>query len=143
VKSLNYLNSVRAKLEAHRKGADEALILNLAGAVAEASVANLFTVQGGRLATPPPSDGALDGVTRGCVLELAPGLGLTATERTLGVVDLLGADEVFLTGTGARIVPVRSLDGQPIGTGRPGPITGRLSAAFAELVRSPGEGVPL
>jgi len=143
VKSLNYLPSVRAKMEARSRGADEALLLNQAGAVAEASVANVFVVRAGRLLTPPASDGALLGITRGAVLELASAQGLPAEERTLGVVDVLGADEAFLTGTGARIVPVTSLDGQPIGSGKPGPVTARLTAAFAQLVASPGEGVAL
>lgn len=143
VKSLNYLNNVLAKLDAKRAGADDALILNLAGAVAEASVANVFLAKDGELATPPPSDGALAGITRRSVLELAAELGISARERTLGRVDLLGADEVFLTGTGARIMPVRSLDGCPIGKKAPGPLTKQLTRAFAQLVHKPELGVPL
>jgi branched-chain amino acid aminotransferase len=138
VKSLNYLNNALAKLEARRQGADEALLLNAAGLVAEASVANVFAVRAGALATPPATDGALEGVTRAAVLELAARAGIPAAERSLGRYDLLGADEVFLTGTGARLVPVRSLDGETIGKGEPGPITRRLLAAFSELVRSTG-----
>ncbi|MEN8183455.1 MAG: aminotransferase class IV, partial [Myxococcota bacterium] len=140
VKSLNYLNSALAKLEARQRGADEALLLNAAGAVAEASVANVFTVQQGALATPPPSDGALAGITRATVLELARAAGIPAAERSLNRVDLLGAEEVFLTGTGARIVPVGSLDGQPIGRG-PGPVTRRLTEAFDAF--APGAGTPV
>jgi len=143
VKSLNYLNNVLAKLEAKRAGADDGLILNLAGAVAEASVANVFVVREGALATPPPSDGALEGITRRSVLELAVELGIPASERTLGRIDLFGADEAFLTGTGARIVPVRSLDGQAIGKSAPGPVTVQLTAAFGRLVREPRLGTPL
>jgi branched-chain amino acid aminotransferase len=143
VKSLNYLNNVLAKLHAKRAGADDALILNLAGAVAEATVANVFVAKEGELFTPPPSDGALAGITRRSVLELAAELGIPARERTLGRVDLLGADEVFLTGTGARIMPVRSLDGCPIGKRAPGPLTAQLTAAFAHLVRKPELGAPL
>ncbi|HME69428.1 MAG TPA: branched-chain-amino-acid transaminase [Myxococcota bacterium] len=143
VKSLNYLNNVLAKLDAKRAGADDALILNLAGAVAEASVANVFAAKDGELSTPPPSDGALAGITRRSVLELAAGLGIPARERTLGRVDLLSADEVFLTGTGARIMPVRSLDGRPIGKRAPGPLTEQLTAAFAQLVHKPELGAPL
>lgn len=138
VKSLNYLNNAMAKLEARRRGADEALLLNAAGAVAEASVANVFVLREGVLATPPASDGALEGVTRGTVLELAAREGIATAERTLGRIDLLGADEVFLTGTGARIVPVRSLDGELVGKGEPGPVTRRLSAAFVALATSTG-----
>ncbi len=143
VKSLNYLNSVLAKLEARRRGADEGLILNLAGQVAEASVANVFVVREGHLLTPPPSDGALEGITRRSMLELASRLGLPSAERTLGRMDLFAADEVFLTGTGARIVPVRSLDGARVGTKPPGPVMRQLDAAFSELVKEPAMGTPL
>lgn len=138
VKSLNYLNNALAKQEARRQGADEALILNTGGTIAEASVANVFVLRGRALATPPPTDGALDGVTRRSVMELAPGLGLSASERSLSRVDLLGADEVFLTGTGAGIVPVRALDGQTIGAGEPGPGFARIRAAFLEMTKSHG-----
>lgn len=142
VKSLNYLNNALAKLEARRAGADEALLLNAAGLVAEASVANVFVVREGRLATPPATDGALEGMTRAAVLELAARAGLHAAERSLGRVDLLAADEVFLTGSGAGIAPVGSLDGAPIGTGS-GPVTARLAADFRALVREEGEGTPV
>ncbi len=138
VKSLNYLNNVLAKQEARRQGADEALILNRAGHVAEASVANVFAVRAGKLVTPPASDGALEGLTRASVLELAREEGLPAEERTLGRFDLLGAEEAFITGSGARIVAVGSLDGRRIGKGGAGPITQRLSQAFERLVRSTG-----
>ena len=138
VKSLNYLNNAMAKLEARRQGADEALILNTGGTIAEASVANVFVLRGRSLATPPPTDGALDGVTRRSVFELAPGLGFTASERSLSRVDLLGADEVFLTGTGAGIVPVRSLDGQTIGAGEPGSGFAKIRAAFLAMTKTHG-----
>jgi branched-chain amino acid aminotransferase len=135
VKSMNYLNNALAKLEARRRGADEALMLNGAGLVAEASVANVFCVREGALSTPPSSDGALGGLTRKGVLELASQLGIPAAERSLVRVDVLGADEVFLTGSGAGIVPVRSLDGEPIGGGRPGPLTLRILEAFPDYVQ--------
>ena len=138
MKSLNYLNSVLAKREARMRGADEALILNSAGMVAEAAVANVFAFRRGKLLTPPPTDGALEGVTRGSVLELAAGLGIPTDERSLSRMDLLSADEVFLSGTGARVVGVRTLDGAEIGTRAPGPITEKLAAAFAELARTDG-----
>lgn len=141
VKSLNYLNSVLAKQEARRQGADEALLLNAHGHVAEASVANVFVVRRGSLATPPPTDGALEGITRDTVLRLAAAAGITAGERTLGRVDLIAADEVFLTGTGARIVPVRSLDGRVIGKGLAGPVTERLMASYSRFVLDPQSGV--
>jgi branched-chain amino acid aminotransferase len=136
VKSLNYLNNVLAKHEARARGADEALILNHAGLVAEASVANVFAFIGGALLTPPPSDGALAGITSRAVMDLAAAQGTVAAERSLGRFDLLGADEVFLTGTGARIVPVRSLDGEVIGGGRCGPRTAALITALDALVRA-------
>jgi len=138
VKSLNYLNNALAKREARRQGADEALLLNAAGQVVEASVANVFAVRGGRLLTPPASDGALEGLTRDTVLQLAREQRLPAEERTLGRFDLLAAEEVFLTGSGARIVAVGSLDGLGIGKGGVGPITRRLCQAFEQCVRSTG-----
>lgn len=141
VKSLNYLNNVLAKREARLRGADEALLLNAAGLVAEASVANVFSVRDGVLYTPPPTDGALAGITRDSVLRLAGELGVVARERSLGRFDLLQADEVFLTGTGARIVAVASLDGQPLGSGER-PLTQRLSIALDEYARRDGMGVP-
>jgi len=132
VKSLNYLNNVLAKLEARQRGADEALLLNTAGHVAEAAVANLFVVRGGELATPPGTDGALEGITRATVLDLAAALGIPARERSLGRFDLFASEECFLTGSGAGLVAVRSLDGRAIGGGGPGPIFGKLVAAFAD-----------
>jgi branched-chain amino acid aminotransferase len=139
VKSLNYLNNVLAKREAVLQGADEALLLNARGHVAEASVANVFMVRDGVLSTPLVSDGALPGITRASVLEIAAELGIAQREQTLGRFDLLGADEMFLTGSGARIAPVRSLDGQPIGRADSGrPVTQRIDEAFAHFVESRG-----
>lgn len=138
VKSLNYLNSVLAKGEARRQGADEALVLNAAGHIAEASVANLFVVQGGELITPPTSDGCLDGITRATVLELAAQLGIRARVATLTRIDLFRAEEVFITGTGAGLVRIASLDGERVGGQGPGPVLERLYKAYFELVRSGG-----
>jgi branched-chain amino acid aminotransferase len=138
VKSLNYLNNVLAKLEARNQGADEALLLNAAGLVAEAAVANVFVVRAGELRTPPPTDGALEGITRATVLELAHSLGIPACERSLGRFDLFAADECFLTGSGAGLVGVRSLDGRPIGTGAPGPVLAKLESAFLDACESLG-----
>ena len=140
VKSLNYLNNVMAKLEARQRGGDEALLLNAAGSIAETSVANIFLVRGGDLLTPPPSDGALEGITRATVLELAASLGIPARTPSLGRFDLFAADEVFLTGSGAGLVPVRSLDGRSIGTGGPGPVYEKIWAAFLEA--APARGTP-
>jgi branched-chain amino acid aminotransferase len=138
VKSLNYLNNAMARLEARQRGADEALLLNQLGMIAEASAANVFAVQNGALLTPLPSDGALAGLTRAGVLELAGELGIPAHERTLGRYDLFAAAEVFLTGSGAGVVAVRSIDGRAIGAGAPGPITRRIAAAFGDYARRCG-----
>ena len=120
VKSLNYLNNVLAKREATLRGADDALVLNSRGLVAEASATNVFLLEGERLITPHPTDGALEGVTRRTILEIARDLGIETCESSLGRFDLYGADAVFLTGTRAGIVPVGSLDGSPISDrGRP------------------------
>jgi branched-chain amino acid aminotransferase len=144
VKSLNYLNSVLAKREARLHGADEALILNARGMVAEAAVANVFAVHRGELSTPPVSDGALAGITRESVLEIARAEGIPVREASMGRFDLLAADEVFLTGTGAHIVPVASLDHQFIGAGQAAeslrlrPVTERISKIFADTIQSHG-----
>ncbi len=120
VKSLNYLNNVLAKREANLRGADDALVLNAHGLVAEASAANIFALTGSRLDTPRATDGALEGITRRTILEIASELGLEAGERSLGRFDLFAADAVFFTGTRAGIVPVASLDGSAIDQlGRP------------------------
>jgi len=145
VKSLNYLNSVLCKGEAKRRGADDALLLNQQGAVTECTGANIFAVLDGVVTTPPTTDGALDGITRRTILELCSGFGIEARERTMGRIDFFAADEAFLSGSGARVVPVRSLDNQPIGrTGAqtPGPVTRRLTEAFFEFARSTGTPIP-
>lgn len=143
MKSLNYLNSVLAKREARLRGADEALILNASGNVAEASVANLFAVRDGALQTPLVSQGALPGITRASVLEIALELGVPARECVLGRMDLFAAEEIFLTGSGARIVPVARLDGQPIGgrEGGRGPLTQRIMNAFSDFVARHGTAI--
>lgn len=143
MKSLNYLNSVLAKREARLRGADEALILNAGGNVAEASVANLFAVSQGVLKTPPVSEGALPGITRASVLEIAEETGLDSRECVLGRMDLFAAEEVFLTGSGARIVPVASLDGQPIGGPKGGdrPVTRQIMQAFSAFVLRHGTAI--
>jgi branched-chain amino acid aminotransferase len=138
VKSLNYLNNALARLEARQRGADEALLLNHAGMVAEASAANVFAVLEGSLCTPLPSDGALAGLTRAGVLELASELGVAAKERTLGRYDLFAADEIFLCGSGAGIVPVRRFDGRAVGGAAPGPLTRRIAEAFPDYARRCG-----
>jgi branched-chain amino acid aminotransferase len=114
VKSLNYLNNVLAKREANLRGADDALVLNARGLVAEAASTNVFILQGKRLLTPPASDGALEGITRATILEIGRDLAFETAERSLGRFDLYNADAVFLTGTRAGIVTVGSLDGSKI-----------------------------
>ncbi len=142
VKSLNYLNNALAKQEAKLRGADEALVLNASGTIAEASVANVFVVRDGALLTPPTTDGSLDGITRDSVLRIARDLGIDAREQSLSRIDLLRADEVFLTGSGARIVPVSGLDGQPVGWDdtAPGsrPITCSIIEAYPAFTRAHG-----
>ena len=137
VKSLNYLNNVLAKREARIRGADDALILNQNGMVAEASVANIFMVRAGEMLTPPANDGALEGITRDSALRCAELLSIPAREQTLSRYDLLAADEVFLTGTGARIVPVSTLDDQKIGHNER-PLTARITDALAAYSREHG-----
>jgi len=138
IKSLNYLNNVLAKVEAIQAGAAEGLMLNEQGFVAECTGDNLFLVRDGGLFTPPISDGGLDGITRGVIFELAAQLGIEVREQTLTRYDIYTADECFLTGTAAEVIPVVSLDQRPIGTGRPGELTKRLLDAFHELVASDG-----
>ncbi len=133
VKSLNYLNNALAKLEARRRDADDALLLNARGTIAEAAVANVFALRQGELCTPPLTDGALDGVTRRTVLELARGLGIPSREVSLGHYELVSAEEVFLTGTGAGLVPVRAVDGLPVGRSAR-PVLERLTAAYQTRV---------
>ncbi len=141
VKSLNYLKNILAKIDAQRAGADEAILLNDDGFIAECSADNVFVVRGGTLQTPSPLDGALEGITRGAVLQLAAEASMSACEPRLTRYDLYNADECFVTGTGAEIMPVVEADGRAIGDGKPGAITRRLSEAFHALVRH--EGTPL
>jgi len=138
VKSLNYLGSVLSKLEARQQGADEALLLNPRGHIAEAAVANLFALRGRTLLTPPATDGCLEGINREAVMELAAADGFTVLERSIGRADLFAADEVFLTGSGAGVVAVRSLDGRQIGAGKRGPVTAQLAAAHRALAEREG-----
>jgi len=133
IKSLNYLNNILAKIEARRAGVLEAVMLNLEGRVAECTADNIFVVSGGRLSTPSLMDGALGGITREVVLDLAREADIPAGEAALGMHDLYNADEVFVTGTGAEIMPVVSVDGRIVGDGRPGGTTLRLHDAFRQV----------
>jgi len=133
IKSLNYLNNILAKLEARSAGCLEAVMLNQQGFVAECTADNLFIVKNNILKTPELLQGALAGITRGAVLGLAREAGLPAEETKLAVHDLYTADECFLTGTGAEVMPVIGVDGREVGDGKPGAITLRLLEAFQEL----------
>jgi branched-chain amino acid aminotransferase len=138
VKSLNYLNNVMAKVEAIQAGAEEGLMLNERGLVAECTGDNLFIVRDGTINTPPITAGALDGITRKVVIELAASLGIPLREAELSRHDIYTADECFLTGTAAEVIAAVKLDQRPIGNGRPGPVTGRIIDAFRSLTRSTG-----
>ena len=139
IKSLNYLNNVLARIEANNAGVEEAIMLNSDGFVAECTADNVFIVQKGKLYTPPLSAGALYGITRNTVLDCARALGSPTGEPNLSRYDLYIADEMFVTGTAAEMVPVVKVDGRAIGTGKPGPITAKLLAAFRETTKTDGE----
>jgi len=133
IKSLNYLNNILAKIEANRAGVDEAIMLNHHGTICEGTSDNLFIVKNGVLMTPPLSDGALGGITRDTVLELAKELKIPVEERSMTVHELMSADEAFLTGTAAEIGPLVEVNGQKIGDGEPGSVWRMLAAAFKKL----------
>jgi branched-chain amino acid aminotransferase len=135
IKSLNYLNNALAKIEAAQAGCLEAVLLNNEGYVAECTGDNIFVVVEGALKTPRPTDQALEGVTRAAILQLAAGAGIPTAETALTQYDLYTADECFLTGTGAELMPVTKIDGRVIGDGKPGAVTRRISALFQEEVR--------
>jgi branched-chain amino acid aminotransferase len=139
IKSLNYLNNILAKIEANNAGVEEAVMLNAEGFVAECTGDNLFIVKNRALFTPPLSAGALYGITRQTVIELAEEAGLKVSEPNLTRYDLFNADECFLTGTGAELIPVVKIDGRVIGTGKPGPITRRLEEDYHALTKVSGE----
>ena len=129
-----YVNSVRAVQEALRRGFDEAIFLNQRGEVAEGSGENLFVIKGGAIVTNGEEADILPGITRASVLELASTLGLPTTVRPISIADLTSADELFFTGTAAEVTPVVDVDGRPVGTGTPGPVTLRLQQAFFDVV---------
>jgi branched-chain amino acid aminotransferase len=139
IKSLNYLNNILAKIEAIHGGCEEAIMLNAEGYVAECTGDNIFLVKGGQLQTPPLSAGALYGITRGVVMELARQNGLEVSEPNLTRYDFFNADECFLTGTGAEIIAAVKIDGRIIGAGRPGPVTEKLVAQYRQLTQVSGE----
>jgi branched-chain amino acid aminotransferase len=138
VKSLNYLNNVMARIEANLASADEALMLNDAGNVAECTADNVFIIKQGRIFTPPITAGALQGITRSVVFDIAGEFDLKVVEADFTRHDIFVADECFLTGTAAEIVPVVKADGRIIGNGKPGPITTRIIARFREMTQKTG-----
>jgi len=139
IKSLNYLNNILAKMEANIAGCEEAVMLNAEGFVSECTGDNIFIVKAGRVFTPPLSAGALHGITRGVVMDLAREEGVSVAEPNLTRYDLFNADECFLTGTGAELIPIVKIDGRVIGTGRPGPLTGKLVNKYRALTKISGE----
>jgi branched-chain amino acid aminotransferase len=134
VKSLNNLDNVLAREEARRQGADEAILLNTRGFVAEGSASNVFLVLDGRLVTPNLSSGCLAGISRQAVLELAAEFGLEAIETDVELSAFAVASEAFLTGSVIEVMPLTRLDDGPVGSGRPGPVTGRLQRLYQEMV---------
>ncbi len=130
IKSSNLLNNVLAVREAQARGAEEAVLLNQKGEIAEGASTNVFVVRGGTLLTPILETGILAGITREVVLELAEGLGIPRREQALVPEDLLSADEAFLTSTTREVVPIRTVDGRPLGRVQPGPVTQRILASF-------------
>jgi len=143
IKSMNYLNSMLAKLEAFDAGADDAIMLDTRGFVSEAPTSNLFIVKNGEVVTPPPTAGILCGITRATVMEIASKLGLRLTERDITPSELLSADEVFLTGTHAEIVPVTKIAERIVGDGKVGAVTRRLIEEFKRVTRDPKYGVQI
>jgi branched-chain amino acid aminotransferase len=139
IKSLNYLNNILAKIEANNAGCEEAIMLNAEGFVAECTGDNIFIIKDNHLYTPPLSAGALYGITRRTVMELALEAGLKVSEPNLTRYDLFNADECFVTGTAAELVPVTKIDGRIIGNGKPGPITRDLESRYHTLTKTSGE----
>lgn len=138
IKSLNYLNNILAKIEARQAGVLEAIMLNDQGFVAECTGDNIFTVHKGKIYTPAAQQGALKGITRDAVFDIAKELGVPMEEHDLTRYDVWNADEVFLSGTGAEVIPVVKVDGRVIGSGAPGPIFARVLESFRRRVRSEG-----
>ncbi len=143
IKSLNYLNSILAKIEANINGVDEAICLDKNGFVCEGVAENIFIVKNGKLFTPPSYTGALPGITAEEVIKLARRLGYEIKDKNITPYELFNAEEVFFTGTAAEIVPVSEINKRTINDGKPGPITRRLMGEFAKLVSDPKEGTPI
>ena len=138
IKSLNYLNNILAKIEAKQFGALEAIMLNDQGYVAECTADNVFIVHKGEIITPAASQGALKGITRAAIIDIARELQIPVRETDMTRYDIWCADECFLSGTGAEVIPVVKLDGREVGNGRPGPVTQRVLASFRKRVLTEG-----
>jgi branched-chain amino acid aminotransferase len=143
IKSLNYLNSILAKIEANACGVDEAICLEPSGCVAEGVGENVFIVKNGELLTPPTSTGALAGITADIVTELCQKLGVKLTVANLTPFMIFTADEAFFTGTAMEVIPIREVNKRQIGTGKPGPITKKLIAEFEKVMTDPANGVKI
>lgn len=143
IKSLNYLNSILAKIEANIAGVDEAICLDKNGFICEGVAENLFMVKNGKLFTPPSYTGALQGITAEEVMRLARRLGYDVEEKNITPYELFNAEEAFFTGTAAEIIPVREINKRTIDSGKPGPITKKLMAEFSKVVLDPKEGVAI
>jgi len=143
LKSLNYLNSILGKIEANNSGVDEAICLDKAGFVCEGVGENIFIVRDGKLLTPPLSSGALDGITRAFVINLAEKMGIEVIERNITPNELFTADEAFFTGTAAEVAPIHDVNGRVIGAGKQGPVTKRIMQKFMDALTDPNEGTPI
>lgn len=143
VKSLNYLNSILAKIESNTADVDEAICLDKTGFVCEGVAENIFIVMDGTIITPHTSTGALRGITRAAVMQIAEKLGYTVVEQNITSNDLFIADEVFLTGTAAEITPVREVNKRTIGEGKPGPVTKKLMQEFNKIIRDSKQGTSI
>jgi branched-chain amino acid aminotransferase len=143
IKSLNYLNSILAKIEASLTGVDEAICLDKNGFIVEGVGENLFIVKSGKIFTPPSSTGALEGITAKVATRLAKNMGIEVTEKNITPFQLFTAEEAFFTGTAMEMVPIKEVNNRKIGKGKPGPITKKLMAAFQKVIVDPNEGVPI
>ncbi len=142
VKSLNYLNSVLAKIEANNVGADEAIFLNPQGYVCEGTAENIFAIKNGKALTPPTYTGALPGITKIAVTEIAAKMGIKVESRPITPHELFNSEEVFFTGTAAEIIPVATINGRVIGDGKAGEITKKLRKELARYAADPANGTP-
>jgi branched-chain amino acid aminotransferase len=143
IKSLNYLNSVLAKIEANACGVDEAICLEQSGCIAEGAGENVFIVKSGEILTPPTSTGALAGITSEVIVAIAEKLGLKLIATNLTPFMMFTADEAFFTGTAMEMVPIREVNKRAIGTGKPGPVTKKLMAEFHRVISDPKQGTPI